>query len=83
VTRLAEAAKRFGAEALVVSAGWDAHRDDPLSKLNVTGEAYGRVGEILAALNLPSVIVQEGGYSLAAVAEAAPNFVEGFLRGRR
>jgi acetoin utilization deacetylase AcuC-like enzyme len=83
VTRLAEAAKRFGAEALVVSAGWDAHRDDPLSKLNVTGEAYGRVGEILAALDLPSVIVQEGGYSLAAVAEAAPNFIEGFLRGRR
>jgi acetoin utilization deacetylase AcuC-like enzyme len=78
VERLAEAATRFGAEALVVSAGWDAHRDDPLSKLNVTGEAYGRVGEILGGLRLPTVIVQEGGYSLAAVAEAAPNFVAAF-----
>jgi acetoin utilization deacetylase AcuC-like enzyme len=78
VARLAEAAARFSAEALVISAGWDAHCDDPLSKLKVTGEAYGRVGEILGGLRLPSVIVQEGGYSLAAVAEAAPTFVEGF-----
>jgi acetoin utilization deacetylase AcuC-like enzyme len=81
VRRIAEAASRFRAEALVVSAGWDGHRDDPLSKLAVTGDAYGRIGEILAALRLPTVIVQEGGYSLAAVAEAAPNFVQGF-RGR-
>jgi acetoin utilization deacetylase AcuC-like enzyme len=81
VERLAEAAAHVGARALVVSAGWDAHHDDPLSKLKVTGEAFGRVGEILASLRLPTVIVQEGGYSLAAVAEAAPNFIEGF-RGR-
>ncbi len=81
VERLAEAAAHVGARALVVSAGWDAHRDDPLSKLKVTSEAYGRVGEILASLRLPTMIVQEGGYSLAAVAEAAPNFIEGF-RGR-
>jgi acetoin utilization deacetylase AcuC-like enzyme len=79
VKRLADAVARFRAEALVVSAGWDAHRDDPLSKLAVTGDAYGRIGEIVAALRLPTVIVQEGGYSLAAVAEAAPNFVQGLL----
>jgi acetoin utilization deacetylase AcuC-like enzyme len=83
IKRLAEAASRFRAEALAISAGWDAHRDDPLSKLNVSGEAYGRIGEILSALGLPSVIVQEGGYSLAAVAEAAPNFVQGFQAARR
>jgi|SRR5579863_5309899 len=82
VKRLAAAAARFGAEALVVSAGWDAHRDDPLSKLQVSGEAFGRVGEILGGLSLPTVIAQEGGYSLAAVAEAAPNFIEGFRKGR-
>jgi acetoin utilization deacetylase AcuC-like enzyme len=78
VKGLAEAAARVRADALVISAGWDAHRGDPLSKLAVTGDAYGSVGEILAGLGLPSVIVQEGGYSLAAVAEAAPNFIAGF-----
>ncbi|RFC65541.1 histone deacetylase family protein [Fulvimarina endophytica] len=78
VDRLADAATRFGAEALVVCAGWDAHRDDPLSRLNVTSDAYARIGRMLGALNLPTVIVQEGGYSLAAVSECAPLFVDGF-----
>ncbi|MEN3793685.1 histone deacetylase family protein [Fulvimarina sp. MAC3] len=80
VELLIEAATSFGAEALVVSAGWDAHKDDPLSRLSVTGEAYERIGERLGAMNLPTVIVQEGGYSLAAVAECAPRFVETFGR---
>ncbi len=82
VETLSERALGFGAEALVISAGWDAHQADPLSKLAVTGEAYPRVGEMLGRLGLPSVIVQEGGYSLAAVSEAAPAFVEAFIRAR-
>ncbi|MEE2950358.1 MAG: histone deacetylase family protein [Pseudomonadota bacterium] len=79
VTELLSAAKRFGAEALVVSAGWDAHRDDPLSRLNVSSEAYPRIGELFGKAGLPTVIVQEGGYSLVAVAECAPAFTEAFL----
>ncbi|MCP3054787.1 histone deacetylase family protein [Aurantimonas marianensis] len=78
VEHLAEAARDFGAEALVISAGWDAHRDDPLSKLDVSSDAYPAIGSVLGRLKLPSVIVQEGGYSLAAVAEAAPAFVATF-----
>ena len=78
VDRLAEAATRFGAEALVISAGWDAHRGDPLSKLDVSTDAYRRVGETLAQLALPAAIVQEGGYSLAAVAQAAPAFIAAY-----
>jgi acetoin utilization deacetylase AcuC-like enzyme len=78
VEQLADAAASLGAEALVVSAGWDAHAADPLSKLAVTTDAYRRVGEIVSRLGLPTVIVQEGGYSLTAVAEAAPAFMAGF-----
>ena len=43
VRRLAEAADDFGAEAIVLSAGWDAHRDDPLSKLDVSTAAYPKI----------------------------------------
>jgi acetoin utilization deacetylase AcuC-like enzyme len=82
VDGLCAAVSAFGADALVVSAGWDAHRDDPLSKLMVTSEAFPRVAEKLAALALPTLIVQEGGYSLAAIAEAAPSFVTAFLGAR-
>ncbi len=48
VKGLAEAARAFRAEAVILSAGWDAHRDDPLSKLAVTSDAYPRAAEILA-----------------------------------
>lgn len=75
---LAAAVKTHGAQALVLSAGWDAHRDDPLSRLNVTTEAFGHIGEIWGRMGLPTLIVQEGGYSLAAVAEVAPTFVQAF-----
>lgn len=83
VRALADKARAFGAEALIVSAGWDAHRDDPLSKLAVTTEAFPRAAEIVAALGLPTLILQEGGYSLAAIAEAAPRFLDAFLSAHR
>ena len=78
--RLIEEARRLGVEALVVSAGWDAHRLDPLSKLAVTTDAFARIGAMYARAALPTVIVQEGGYSLAAIAEAALAFTQAFLQ---
>ena len=73
------AATAFGAQALVISAGWDAHRGDPLSKLAVTTEGYARIGALYGKLRLPTVIIQEGGYSLAAIAEASRAFATAFL----
>lgn len=75
---LIAAALSHGAEALVISAGWDAHFLDPLSKLAVTTEAYARIGELYGKSGLPTVIVQEGGYSLQAVAEASRAFMTGY-----
>ncbi len=76
--RLALAVQAHGAEAVVISAGWDAHRDDPLSRLAVSTDAFARIGEIWGKLDRPALIVQEGGYSLKAVAVAAPRFVAAF-----
>jgi acetoin utilization deacetylase AcuC-like enzyme len=76
--RLAEAVTAHGSEALILSAGWDAHRDDPLSKLAVTTDAYARIGELYGKLGYPTLIVQEGGYSLPAIAAASRAFVGAF-----
>ena len=76
--RLALAVQAHGVDAVVISAGWDAHKDDPLSRLSVTTAAFARIGEVWGKLGLPTLIVQEGGYSLAATAEAAPAFVAAF-----
>jgi acetoin utilization deacetylase AcuC-like enzyme len=74
---LVKAVRTHKTEVLVVSAGWDAHRDDPLSLLDVSTDAFARVGELLADLQLPTLIVQEGGYSLEAC-ESAAAFIGAF-----
>ena len=75
---LVKAVRAHKTEVLVVSAGWDAHRDDPLSLLDVSTDAFARVGELLADLQLPTLIVQEGGYSLEACENAAAAFIGAF-----
>ncbi len=76
--QITAAAQASGMQALVLSAGWDAHHRDPLSKLAVTTDAYARIGELFGRLNLPTVIIQEGGYSLDAIGVASRAFMEGF-----
>ena len=64
VDRIADAVAAHGATALVVSLGVDAAAADPESPLQVTHEGYESAGSRLAALGLPTVAVQEGGYHL-------------------
>ena len=64
IERAADAAAGFGATALVIALGVDAAIDDPESPLQVSIEGYHRAGEVLGALGLPTVAVQEGGYHL-------------------
>lgn len=67
------AVRAFGPEALVVSLGFDMASDDPLSVVGMTAEGFAAMARAIVALNLPTVLVQEGGYlgpSLARNAEA-------------
>jgi acetoin utilization deacetylase AcuC-like enzyme len=45
-----------------LAGGLDASIDDPLAFLAVIGDGFRRIGAALAALGLPTVLVQEGGY---------------------
>lgn len=65
VTRAAEFAA--GARALVIALGLDAATGDPESPLEVTAAGYRQAGRILAELDLPIVVVQEGGYDLETI----------------
>lgn len=68
----------FGATALVVSLGVDAAAADPESPLQVTAAGYESAGERLAALELPTVHVQEGGYDLASIGTLVSAFLAPF-----
>ena len=81
--KLIVAALAAQADAIVLSAGWDAVRDDPLSVLSVTADAFRRLGRTYGEVPLPMVIVQEGGYSLTAIETILPQFVTEFLDERK
>ena len=65
------------ARALVVALGVDAATGDPESPLEVTAAGYREAGRLLGALGLPTVVVQEGGYDLAAIGELVLEFLTG------
>jgi acetoin utilization deacetylase AcuC-like enzyme len=76
VRELAEAVTLHGSTAIVVSLGVDAAADDPESPLRVTEQGYREAGEVLLdQLDLPSVIVQEGGYHLPMLGRLVAAFV--------
>jgi acetoin utilization deacetylase AcuC-like enzyme len=65
-------ARRFAPELILISAGYDAHRDDPLADCAVTEAGYAAMTRamrgVAGELQAPLGIVLEGGYSLSALA---------------
>ena len=86
LTRLLPAAMEFRPEAIIVSAGYDAHRMDPLAGLEVTEAGYREVaeavGRLARAAGLGGVaLTLEGGYDLDALHDSAAATVTGLLAG--
>ncbi|MGI8700934.1 MAG: hypothetical protein ACR2JU_06970 [Nocardioidaceae bacterium] len=76
VRRLADSVRQHGSTALVVSLGVDAAAADPESPLEVSLEGYGRAGALLLhGLDLPTVVVQEGGYHLPSLGDLVAAFL--------
>lgn len=59
----------FKPELLIISAGFDAHRDDPLANMMLTESSYGKMTEQVMGI-APIVSVLEGGYNLDALARS-------------
>jgi acetoin utilization deacetylase AcuC-like enzyme len=56
-------------QALVVSLGVDMFEGDPISQFKLRGDDFPRLGARIAALGLPTVLVQEGGYAVAEIGD--------------
>jgi acetoin utilization deacetylase AcuC-like enzyme len=73
--KIGPALAAFKPELLLVSAGFDAHRDDPLAGLEVTTDGYRELAGLIkgwanAHSGGRSVWALEGGYNLTALAES-------------
>ena len=69
----------FGPDFVVVSAGFDTFGGDPLGDFALTTGAYSAIGRRIAALGLPTLIVQEGGYAIEALGENLVELLRGFM----
>ena len=68
----------YGAQALVVSLGVDTFAGDPISGFALQSDDYLRMGERIAHIGLPTVLVFEGGYAVEAVGINVANVLQAF-----
>ncbi len=70
--------RAFCADSLVVALGLDAYEGDPLVGLGVTTAGFARIAAEVAALGLPTLLVQEGGYLCPALGANLASFLSAF-----
>ncbi|HZY42374.1 MAG TPA: histone deacetylase family protein, partial [Anaerolineae bacterium] len=64
--------------ALVIAVGFDTYGGDPISKFSLSTEDYPIIAQRIKKLNVPTVIVQEGGYNTEALGRNAAAFLQPF-----
>ncbi|MCS6292118.1 MAG: histone deacetylase [Nitrospira sp.] len=81
---LVPAAEQFKPELVIISAGFDAHKDDPLASMGLTESGYAELTGIVAGIakrHAQGRILSslEGGYNLTALAASVDAHVRGLL----
>ncbi len=74
---VAPAVEQFGPDLVLVSAGFDAHEEDPLAQMRVTADGFRELSSRCAALAPRVAAVLEGGYNIATL----PGLVAAALAG--
>jgi acetoin utilization deacetylase AcuC-like enzyme len=69
---------RFEPELLLVSAGFDAHEDDPLAEMNVTADGFRELAQRCRAAAPRVGAVLEGGYNIETLHGLVDAALEGF-----
>lgn len=74
--------REFRPQVIIVSAGYDAHANDPIGGMWLTSESFGRFAARLSSLSqeidaAPLALVMEGGYNLEALSESVAATIKG------
>jgi len=81
----APAVRQYRPDLILISTGYDAHRDDPLGGLELSTESYGALTRRVRALGeevgAPVGAVLEGGYDLDSLAASVAVTMEAFTDG--
>jgi acetoin utilization deacetylase AcuC-like enzyme len=78
---LPDLVKGFRPDIVLVSSGYDIHKDDPLSDIRISDEGIkGIVKSILSCSSNPFVFALEGGYNLSVLGESVRITIDEMLR---
>lgn len=75
---------KFKPEMILISAGFDAHVDDPLGDMNITEKGFAKMTEMVSALsdqfcNGKIISVLEGGYNLTALGKCVSDHIQALI----
>lgn len=73
--------RSFAPDYLIICAGFDTYKKDPVGDFNFETQDFFSLGEILASLDYPTVVVQEGGYYTPDLGENVVHFLNGMRQG--
>lgn len=71
--------KAFEPTHLIVSAGFDTYKLDPIGRFEIETGEYEQLGRLINELALPTIILQEGGYYTKDLGHNVRSFLKGFL----
>lgn len=82
---IAPAVRKFNPEFMLISAGFDAHLNDPLANMNVTEEGFARMTQVVYDLANEfcqgrMVSILEGGYNLDALSRSVEHHLRVMLK---
>ncbi len=75
-----EIIRDFQPEYLLVSAGFDTHENDPIGAFKLTTPYYEELGRHIRGLDMPTLVVQEGGYATQNLGLNVVSFLKGLIR---
>lgn len=70
--------RKFSPMFLVLSVGFDIMKGDPTGSFGLKGVTMKQIGQAVGGLNVPTLVVQEGGYSLRNLRTGAAALFNGF-----
>lgn len=73
------AINRYEPQYLIISAGFDTYELDPIGNFRLKTEDFYTLGKMLYKLNLPTVILQEGGYFTRDLGKNVVSFLKAFI----
>lgn len=78
MTQALDAVRKFGPAFLVFAFGADTHESDPIGSFKLPTKFFAEMGAAVRELNLPTAIIQEGGYNLATLGACVAEVLKGF-----